>query len=120
MRIISGVVPGASRLTSISGLSKKARQRLEWFDYYNSHGGKPASLAATLGSAQRNYILTPPRCGNRYLYHGLVADKNPKVHCLEEEPPPAIIHALQVQSRSFTKAFYAFLIYYCVSEFFYF
>ena len=29
MRIINGVVPGASRLTSISGPSKKARQRLK-------------------------------------------------------------------------------------------
>ncbi|MCD6452713.1 MAG: helix-turn-helix domain-containing protein, partial [Dehalococcoidales bacterium] len=38
MRIISGVIPGASRLTKLQvGLSKKARQRLKWFDYYNSH-----------------------------------------------------------------------------------
>ena len=38
MRIISGVVPGASRLARFQvKLSKKARQRLKWFDYYNSH-----------------------------------------------------------------------------------
>ncbi len=38
MRIISGVVPGASRLAKLKvELSKKARQRLKWFDYYNSH-----------------------------------------------------------------------------------
>ncbi|MCD6453273.1 MAG: helix-turn-helix domain containing protein [Dehalococcoidales bacterium] len=38
MRIISGVIPGASRLAKLQvGLSKKARQRLKWFDYYNSH-----------------------------------------------------------------------------------
>ena len=38
MRIISGVVPGASRLARLQvELSKKARQRLKWFDYYNSH-----------------------------------------------------------------------------------
>ena len=30
-------IPGANRLTSIPVLSKKARQRLKWFDYYNSH-----------------------------------------------------------------------------------
>jgi len=37
MRIISGVVPGASRLARLQvELSKKARQRLKWFDYYNS------------------------------------------------------------------------------------
>ncbi len=39
MRIISGVVPGASRLARLQvELSKKARQRLKWFDYYNSRG----------------------------------------------------------------------------------
>jgi len=37
MRIISGVVPGAYRVTKIPKLSKKARQRLKWFDYYNCH-----------------------------------------------------------------------------------
>jgi transposase InsO family protein len=37
MRIINGVVPGVSRLAGLQvELSKKARQRLKWFDYYNS------------------------------------------------------------------------------------
>ena len=37
MRIIRGAVPGASRLAGLQvELSKKARQRLKWFDYYNS------------------------------------------------------------------------------------
>ncbi len=36
MRIISGVVPGVSRLARLQELSKKARQRLKWFDYYKS------------------------------------------------------------------------------------
>jgi len=37
MRIITGVVPGASRLAKLQvEPSKKARQRLKWFDYYNS------------------------------------------------------------------------------------
>ena len=30
-------IPGYGRLTSIPVLSKKARQRLKWFDYYKSH-----------------------------------------------------------------------------------
>ncbi len=38
MKVISGVIPGTSRLASIPELSKKARQRLKWFDYYYSHG----------------------------------------------------------------------------------
>jgi putative transposase len=37
MKIIRGVVPGVSRLARLQvELSKKARQRLKWFDYYNS------------------------------------------------------------------------------------
>ena len=39
MRMISGQVPGVSRLSGVGvELSKKARQRLKWFDYYYSHG----------------------------------------------------------------------------------
>jgi len=39
MRIINGVIGGASRLARLQvELSKKARQRLKWFDYYNSRG----------------------------------------------------------------------------------
>ena len=38
MRIISGVVPGVSRLARLHELSKKARQRLKWLDYYNAPG----------------------------------------------------------------------------------
>ncbi len=39
MRIISGVVSGASRLAGLQvELSKKARQRMKWFDYYHSRG----------------------------------------------------------------------------------
>ena len=30
-------MPGYKRLASIPKLSKQARQRLKWFDYYNSH-----------------------------------------------------------------------------------
>jgi len=38
MKIISGVVPGAFRLAKLQvELSKKARHRLKWFDYYSSH-----------------------------------------------------------------------------------
>ncbi|MFC1943559.1 helix-turn-helix domain-containing protein [Chloroflexota bacterium] len=39
MRIISGTVSGVSRLAGLQvELSRKARQRLKWFDYYNSRG----------------------------------------------------------------------------------
>ena len=39
MRIISGTIRGTSRLARLNvELSKKARQRLKWFDYYRSRG----------------------------------------------------------------------------------
>lgn len=34
---VYSTIPGANRLASIPALSKKAKQRLKWFDYYNSH-----------------------------------------------------------------------------------
>jgi len=38
MSVYGSILPGARRLASIPvGLSKQARQRLKWFDYYNSH-----------------------------------------------------------------------------------
>jgi len=39
MHIISGTVPGVSRLAEIVELSKQARQRLKWLDYYRERGG---------------------------------------------------------------------------------
>jgi len=39
MSVTGTILPGASRLARLQvELSKKARQRLKWFDYYNSRG----------------------------------------------------------------------------------
>ncbi len=39
MSVYGSVIPGGKSLATIPvGLSKTARQRLKWFDYYNSHG----------------------------------------------------------------------------------
>ncbi len=39
MRIIQGTVRGLSRLAWVPELSREARQRLKWLDYYREHGG---------------------------------------------------------------------------------
>ena len=39
MHIVSGTAPGVSRLARIPELSKRARQRLKWLDYYHQQGG---------------------------------------------------------------------------------
>lgn len=67
MRIISGVVPGASRLASISELSKKARQRLKWFDYYNSHGRNARLTCRYFGISPQTFY----RGKKRYQPHNL-------------------------------------------------
>ena len=38
MSVYGSILPGAVRLASIPDLSKQARQRVKWFDYYYSHG----------------------------------------------------------------------------------
>ena len=39
MKIISGLVPGALKLAKLNfNLSREARRRLEWFEYYAAHG----------------------------------------------------------------------------------
>ncbi len=38
MNIYGYVLPGASRLSRIPALSKEAKQRLKWFDWYHTHG----------------------------------------------------------------------------------
>lgn len=38
MRIVTGVLPGSSRLSRTTELSSEAIRRLKWLDYYNSHG----------------------------------------------------------------------------------
>ena len=38
MSIYGSILPGAERLASIPVLSKQARHRIKWFDYYHSHG----------------------------------------------------------------------------------
>jgi len=56
MRIISGAVPGVSRPTRLHEPSKKARQRLKWFDYYHSHTHN-ARLSCRYLELRRAWVL---------------------------------------------------------------
>jgi len=56
MSIYGSIVPGARRLASIPvGLSKQARQRLKWFDYYNSHGHKARLTCRYFGMSPQTF-----------------------------------------------------------------
>jgi len=73
MRIINGTVPGVSRLARLQvELSKKARQRLKWFDYYNSrsHNARltcrhfdisPQTFYRWKGRIKRPYAIRKPK-----------------------------------------------------------
>jgi len=67
MRIISGVVPGASRLASIPELSKKARQRLKWFDYHNSRGRNARLTCRYYGISPQTFYRWKRRYNTKHL-----------------------------------------------------
>jgi len=66
MRIISGVIPGVSRLARFQELSRKARQRLKWFDYYNSHGHNARLTCRYYGISPQTFYRWKRRYNPRY------------------------------------------------------
>jgi transposase len=68
MRIISGVVPGVSRLAGLQvELSRKARQRLKWFDYYNSHGRNARLTCRYFGISPQTFYRWKRRYNPKHL-----------------------------------------------------
>jgi transposase InsO family protein len=56
MRIVSGTARGALRLGALSPeLSKEARQRLKWMDYYESHGRNAALTCRYFGISRQTF-----------------------------------------------------------------
>jgi len=68
MKIISRVVPGVNRLAGLQvELSKKARQRLKWFDYYNSHGHNARLTCRYFGISSQTFYRWKRRYNPRHL-----------------------------------------------------
>ena len=68
MRIISGVVPGVCRLAGLQvELSKKARQRLKWFDYYKSRGYNARLTCRYFGISPQTFYRWKRRYNPRHL-----------------------------------------------------
>ncbi len=84
MRIISGVVPGVSRLARLQELSRKARRRLKWFDYYNSHAHNARLTCRYFGISPQTFY----RWKRRYNPHRL------------ESRMPFPVRAMQVDGRA--------------------
>jgi len=56
MRIISGTASGALRLGALGAdLSKDARRRLKWMDYYEAHGRKAALTCRYFGISRQTF-----------------------------------------------------------------
>jgi len=68
MRIISGADPGVSRLERFQvELSRKARQRLKWFDYYNSRGHNARLTCRYFGISPQTFYRWKRRYNLRHL-----------------------------------------------------
>ncbi len=77
MGIYGSIIPGAKRLASISvTLSRKARQRLKWFDYYNSHGHNARLTCRYFGISPQTFY----RWKRRYNPHHLESLED-RSHC---------------------------------------
>jgi len=55
MSTIIYVLPGASRLASIPAISKEAKQRLRWFDWYHRHGNNAELICVHFGISKRTF-----------------------------------------------------------------
>ncbi len=52
---IGVVVPGLASIKSTVSLSKAAKQRLKWLDFYNTHGGNARLTCRHFGIAHRTF-----------------------------------------------------------------
>ena len=55
MSIYGSILPGASHLAKITDISKVAKQRLKWFDYYHSHGRNVARTCRYFGISRQTF-----------------------------------------------------------------
>jgi transposase InsO family protein len=62
MSIYGSILPGASHIASIPELSRKAKQRLKWFDYYYSHSHNARLTCRYFGISPQTFY----RWKNRY------------------------------------------------------
>ena len=67
MRIITARVPGAARLARLTELSKMARQRLKWMDYYRAHGNNAALTSRYFGISRQTFYRWKRRYNPRDL-----------------------------------------------------
>jgi len=68
MRILKGIVPGVSRLARLQfELSKKARQNLKWFSYYQARGNNACLTCRHLDISPQTFYRWKRRYNPKYL-----------------------------------------------------
>jgi len=68
MSVYGSIVPGARRLARLcTDLSKRARQRLKWFDYYRKHGGNASLTCRYFGISRQTFYRWKQRYDPRDL-----------------------------------------------------
>ena len=55
MEIKKGLVPGYFRLREVRELSREAKQRVKWFDYYKGHGNNGALTCRYFGISRKTF-----------------------------------------------------------------
>jgi putative transposase len=93
MSIYGAVTPGSGRLASIPEVSRPARRRLKWFDYYRSHNNNARLTCRYFGISPQTFY----RWKRRYDPHNLKSledrSRRPK-HLRQPTAPPELVAAV--------------------------
>ena len=91
MKIKSGLAPGAARLARLPELSRGARQRLKWLDYWREHGSNVALTCRYFGISRQTFY----RWQRRYQPHDLRTLENRSCRPLRRRQPTASADLVQ-------------------------
>ena len=94
MSVTGTILPGASRLARLQvELSKKARQRLKWFDYYHSHGHNARLTCRYFGISPQTFYRWKRRYNPRHLESLEDRSHRPK-HLRQPTASPQLVAAV--------------------------
>ena len=105
MRIISGVAPGVSRLAGLQvELSKKARQRLKWFDYYHARGSNGRLTSRHFDISPQTFYRWKRRYNPKYL--ASLEGRSHRSRRLRQPTYSTLDGAVERAHRTHTEEFY--------------
>lgn len=94
MSVYGSIIPGAARLASIPvTLSKRARQRLKWFDYYYSHDQNASLTCRYFGISRQTFYRWKRRYHPKHL-EGLEDRSSRPKHVRQVQTPKELVEAI--------------------------